>query len=224
MWLWFNQVIYTISTCGCDDDGGGGGSGEEMKEQDSSTFWSPKEVLTYREPVYAQLSKGGFDGERGHSVCLDSQFDPDDDYIKNFDRLGWHSDSVAPVDAFSASAVEKLALESEQALSGTELTPREITHNLQRFNSAIRMTSDTEKKASYIKLYELRKFDHDEDNNDDREKARYAIDDARDKNLNPLDRIRHYQTAIRFTNNVSAKEEIRGEYRRYCFTLQRGGK
>ena len=217
MWLWVNQWIQRISVCGCDDNDGddndeeeGGGRG--MKEQDSASFWTPAESVVYIEPEYGKLEE---------SHCLDSQFDPDDDYIKNFDQLGWHVDSMKPIEGFSTSLVEKLAQDSEQALSSTELTPREITHNLHRFSSAIRMTSDNERKANYIRLYELRKFDHDEDNKDDKEKALFALEDARNKAHKSMDRIRHYQTAIKFTNNVTAKEEVRAEYRRYCSSLQR---
>lgn len=195
-------------------------SSEELSEQDTSSFWSPQKMppveMNY---VYSEVNSMEDDTR---SRCIDSEFDPDQEYIKNFDQLGWHSTSLIPLD-IATSLVDDMVLSSEQVLSSTELTPREITQNLQRLNSAIRMTHDTDKKAQYIRQYELRKFDHDEDNVDDKEKAFFAIADARNTNFKPLDRIHQYQMAIKFTNNVVAKEELRSEYRRYCFSEKYSG-
>lgn len=200
---------------------------EELEEQDTSTFWSPSKMPTldlhYSYSEVNPVEQEEQEEEGTQSRCVDSEFDPDQEYIKNFDQLGWHSTTLMPLE-ISTGVIDDMVLSSEQALSSTELTPREITQNLQRLNSAIRMTNDTEKKAAYIKRYELRKFDHDEDNRDDKEKAFFAIADARNPNFKPLDRIHQYQMAIKFTNNVAAKEELRAEYRRYCFTVKYSGK
>lgn len=213
---------YCCGECVTDSDS------EELAEQETSTFWSPAKMPALELPyVYSHVNsttEGEKEEEEGtRSRCIDSEFDPDQEYIKNFDQLGWHATTLMPLE-ISTTVVDDMVLSSEQALSSMDLTPREITQNLQRLNSAIRMTSDTEKKAQYIKRYELRKFDHDEDNRDDKEKAFFAIADARNPNFKPLDRIHQYQMAIKFTNNVVAKEELRSEYRRYCFTVKYSSK
>jgi len=215
--------------CDCVTDSDSDELGQELDDQETSTFRSPTKTPTLELPyVYSQLNVIVEDEEEEEedgkaSRCIDSEFDPDQEYVKNFDQLGWHATTLMPLE-ISTSVVDDMVISSEQALSSTELTPREITQNLQRLNSAIRMTSDAEKKAQYIKRYELRKFDHDEDNIDDKEKSFYAIADARNPNFKPLDRIHQYQMAIKFTNNVVLKEELRAEYRRYCFTVKYSGK
>jgi len=172
--------------------------------------------------VYKRVgSENASDDEEEEAVYLDSQFDPDADYIRNFDVLGWHTEKRIGSVGASSSVIDEMVLNSEQVLTSMDLTPRDITQNLERMNSAIRMTSDPNRKARHIKSYELRKFDHDEDNIADKERAHFSLEDARNILNKPFARVHHYQMAIKFTNNIAAKEEIRTEYKRYCFSLKK---
>lgn len=183
---------------------------ESLEAQDFSTFWSVREASKKQEASYEKV---------GQDV-IDSQFDPDEEYVRKYETLGWHTDKAGASEG--VSGIEELGLEAERALScasSENLTPREIKTKLNQFDTCIRVTKDLEKKRSYIQRYEIHKYEHDEDNADDKEKADFYLSNARDEQRKNVDRLEYYQIAIKFTNNVSAKQSIKDEYRRFAYSL-----
>lgn len=155
---------------------------------------------------------------------LDSQFDPDEAYIVNFERLGIHEQTIQPIKGMvSSSQMEEILCQSEVLLSHSsphDLTPREVIINLNRYASALRHITDLDKKRAYIQRYESHKNEYDRDNRDDKEQAELFLKNAEDASLSPRERIQYYQTAIKYTNDLDAKDQIRSNYRRYCFSLK----
>ncbi len=207
---------------------GDSSSEEELVEQvqshspwkDSNGVVIPKLQLDYKR--VDAVSDSDDDGEEEEKIVyLSEQFDEDADYIQDFDVLGWHTKERMPLVGVSASVLEEMVHNSEETLRSLDLTPRDITQNLERLSTAIRMTSDPVKKARYIKSYEVFKFDHDEDNTNDKEKARYALEDARNRLNKPFTRLNNYKVAIKFTNNIKEKENLRAEYKQYCLSLKK---
>lgn len=196
-----------------DDDG------ESLEEQDTSTFWTKREANKVNNTqTYTTVSQQETNDDND---LIDSKFDPDEDYVKKYEHLGWHNDKLVDIDV-SLIGVDELALETERVLSSTEadkLTPREITTKLNQFSTCIRLTKDMEKRRSYIQRYEVHKFNWDEDNVQDKEKAELYLGGARDIRLKPKQRLHYYQIAIKFTNNYGAKQVLREEYRLYAQSL-----
>lgn len=166
------------------------------------------------------------------SFTLPSELDPDEEYYAIFSQLdslsmGTNSQSargvVMPAIDLSASQMEEMANESDAILSGPgaiNLTPREVVVNLNRYNSCIRFIKDPAKKKTLIERYEKHKWEHDEDNRSDAENAELYLEGARNPRTKAEDRIKYYQMAIKYTNNLQIKETLRAEYRRYFYSLQ----
>lgn len=213
--------------CGYDSDEEHSDDSNESLEERApvSTFWTKREekkLATLQSYTLVDVKTERADQQEG----LDSRYDPDEEYVKNFDRLGWHTDvSVdATVTTMSSKGLEALVSETEQfftTASTENLTPREITATLNRYSTCIRFTTDIEKKRNYIQRYEIHKFDFDEDNKDDKDKAALYLGEARNVSKKSLDRIEYYQTAIKFTNDYGEKQKLKEEYRRYAFSLTR---
>lgn len=201
---------------GDDDDDD---SKESLEEQSVSSFWTEREEKKLDSlQSYTQVPNVA-----EQESALDSKYDPDEEYIKNFERLGWHSENITSI-GVSSIGVEKLAIEAEQFLSTASsetLTPREIRLRLNQYSTYIRLTNDLEKKKSYIQRYEVHKFDLDEDNIDDKEKADLYLTEARNTDKKATDRLEYYQIAIKFTNNYAQKQLLKEEYRRYAYSLGR---
>jgi hypothetical protein len=153
----------------------------------------------------------------------ESVADPDEEYIKKFENLGSYRRlaDIKPGD-IKPQNIETLLSEAESILtsvSSTELTPRElVTRAFNSYSLSIRLTDDLDKKADYIHRYEERKDEFDQDNMEEKDKAQFYLENARNPRTPAQDRIEYYQTAIKFTNTLTLKEEIRTEYREYYFS------
>ena len=182
-------------------EGGGGGGGESVGGYSQVPTENDEEL----------------DGED----ALESGFDPDEDFVKNFASLGWHTKTLAYV-PIQTTNLDNMIEEVESVLTSAStenLTPREISTNLNKYGTCIRLAPDLEKKRSYIKRYEVHKFDLDEDNQDDKDKADLYTAQARNTTHKAKQRIEYYQTAIKFTNNYEAKQRLKEEYRCYVYSL-----
>lgn len=159
---------------------------------------------------------------------LDSQFDPDEAYYFNFERLGILSQSSNLVrNMISSYQMEELINASDHILSSSctdDLTPREIVFNLNRYTNGIPIITDPVKKKAYIQRYEEHKNAFDRDNRNDKEQATLFIENARDERLPSRSRIKYYQTAIKHTNDIDEKEQLRTEYRDYCNIMKKENK
>lgn len=168
---------------------------------------------------YALISVPQEENEVIESV--ESVIDPDEAYIKNFESLGAYNQLDDRKHIIRPDKVEEMVTEAESILTSaslTELTPRDVVQGLNAYTRSISLTEDLETKARYIQRYEEHKNDLDQDNKDERDKAEFYLQNARNMRTPSQDRIQYYQTAIKFTNNMIKKEEIRAEYRLYYFT------
>ena len=193
---------------------------DSLEEQSLTTRAREEEGKSCSEVAYAQIVASQEETEL--TPISESIVDPDEAYIKNFDALGSYRrrDGVKPGD-MDPHNIETLLSEAESILTSvslTETTPREVmTRAFNGYSLSIRLTDDLEKKAHYIHRYEERKSEFDVDNTEEREKAQFYLENARNSRTPATDRIQYYQTAIKFTNNLTLKEEIRTEYREYYF-------
>ena len=219
--------------CGCGFDFGYDGSEDEnslssMDEQDTSTF-RRTETFTPSSPgsLYSSITTTEPDPElEDDDIKLGSEYDPDEEYVKNYERLGWHNATSTPQGkgGFSPCKLEEIATTVDETLRSNvcdgDTTPRSLINtSLLKYNTCISLTKDLERKKDYIKRYETHKFDFDEDNEEDREKAVHYLSNARKNTVKPSVRLEHYQIAIKFTNNVLEKQKLKEEYRRYAFSV-----
>lgn len=193
--------------------------GDESKKEIKVNSTQYKEIGVVNEKEEEEEEEGG-KGE------IDSAFDPDEEYFKNFSSLGTQTPDTSEQvrGMISINAVEDRFEECERMLTGSgidELTPREVDHKLKRYESDIRLVEDIEMRKTYIGRYEMHKSHFHRENQDDRVKAEFYLENAQNIRTAAHDRIEYYQTAIKFTNNLIDKERINVEYKRYCYTLQR---
>jgi hypothetical protein len=195
---------------------------ESLEEQKFITTPLPtRPTKSSSEVSYTQI--GPLKEETEEMPLSQSVADPDEEYIKNFENLGSYRrlGDIKP-GAINPDNIETLLSEAESILSSvslTESTPREIvTRAFNSYSLSIRLTADLDKKAHYIHCYEERKNEFDQDNIEEMDKAQFYLENARNLRTPTKDRIEYYQTAIKFTNNLTLKEEIRTEYRDYYFS------
>lgn len=199
---------------------------DTLEEQDTSTFGAKTDSLNAKtETQYTSIGAANTVPEDEDDIPLSSEYDPDEDYVRNFERLGWHGATGVPQGTgVSLEGLEKMAAEIDETLtscvSDGNSTPRSLVNTcFQQYNTCICSTKDLEKKSDYIKRYELHKFEFDDDNEEDKEKAELYLSNARNTAVKARVRLEHYQIAIKFTNNVAAKQKLKEEYRRYAFSI-----
>jgi len=162
--------------------------------------------------------------EESPAILTDS-FDASEEYYRQYESLGAQSVvSDLGRGIISATLLEEMIATSERIFieaSVDDLTPREIVQSLNRYTVGIRQVEDLERKKAYIELYEQRKSNFDRENPDDKVKAEFYLQNARNLQTAPLDRIEYYQTAIKYTNHLVMKEQLWVEYRAYCATLKK---
>lgn len=127
------------------------------------------------------------------------------------------------VGILSSESCKSIIDESDRLFvsSGGDLTPREVVVSLSRYKNAIRSERDFKHKKEWIRRYELHKFDFDSDNQEDAEKAHFAIEDARN-DTHPLRlRLYYYQVAIKYTNDIREKKKHWDEYLEFCHSRKR---
>ena len=157
----------TSQCCACWASGGDFDDHFGLEEQ-QLTPWaeseSKKELSNAR---YKEIGRGGEtvieDEDAEEEGELDSSFDPDDDYVRNFENLGTPSSMRVEIarSILGVGQIDTIIQESEEVLGNSsmdELTPREVVRNLNKYQSGIRLiTDDLEKKKSYIERYEMHK-------------------------------------------------------------------
>lgn len=224
------QCCLCLSTGEFDDNDGA----FPLEEQQISHTRDERE--TTNNTKYNEIGGGGGGGSNqiqeaedaiDEEAELNSSFDPDEAYCINFEHLGTHTLSTNKLahGIIASHHIEIIIEEHETILTNSgidELTPREVSRSLSKYENSIRLIDDLEKKKGYIDRYEMHKSNHDRENPDDRMKAEFYLENARNPRTDSHDRIEYFQTAIKFTNNLVTKERIRSEYKEYCFSLQKG--
>ena len=140
--------------------------------------------------------------------------DPDISYYKHFDT----SDSNKSDQTFHPSILEM----DRKVLSSGDANCIAIRRSLTRYQSNIRAVKDLDQKKQLVDEYEKFKSKYDIDNEDDAIKASHYLDNARNNGFDHPNekRLVFYQKAIAYTNDLQEKNDLKLEYRRFCFSIK----
>lgn len=153
----------------------------------------------------------------------ETMVDPDLAYYRHFDTVLHRRANCSPLAITSLEEDRQVLLSSNGDITDRDEEKR-IKRSLTRYQYNICATTDVEQKKTLVQEYEQYKSKFDVDNTEDAEQAQLYLENARNKgaNVNRDDqRIVFYQKAIAFTNNMEAKNELKVEYRRFCFGLKK---
>lgn len=164
-----------------------------------------------------QSPRNGED-ELGHSETVG---DPDLSYYRQFDTILLRSVNSGSLAITSLEDDRQVLLSSDIMDRNQE---KRIKRSLTRYQHHISALTDIEQKKTLVEEYEQYKAKFDVDNTVEAEQAQLYLENARNKggNINSDDqRLVFYQKAIAFTNNMDAKNELKAEYRRFCYGLKK---
>ena len=159
----------------------------------------------------------------------DALEDPDLSYYRHFDTMEYRLISSNSTITTSDSIYSLNVLEEErkvlQNATHHDKDDKSIRRCLTRYQSCIGTVKDVDKKKQLVDEYELFKSRYDADNEEEAAKAEHYRENARNNGYNHSNenRIVFYQRAIAFTNDLEQKNELKLEYRRFCFSIKGGG-
>ncbi len=161
---------------------------------------------------------------------LSANYDPQREYVQHFGResdalAGSQSDRTVSIRTEANCELVRQASETlESAVThratGQRVTPREIARQFVIYETAIHLEADPEKRGRLILEYEQYKSALDLNNLDDRQKALYFTEDARNEKLEPVKRLDYYRKAVQYTNDERGKTALRNEYHQFCESLK----
>lgn len=155
---------------------------------------------------------------------LSVNYDAQREYVTHFgrDSDAGGSQSLSIRTEANRDLVRQASETLEQAVThrGQKVTPREIARQFVIYETAIHLEADPQKRGSLITEYEEYKSALDMHNQDDRQKAHYYTEDARNEKLEPAKRIEYYRKAVQYTNDATQKSLLRNEYTQFCESLK----
>lgn len=170
-----------------------------------------------------------FYGEHGTPNQSDAIEDPDLAYYRHFDTLEHRLIGSSTSTITTSDSIYSLNVLEEERKVLQNATPHDrddktIRRCLTRYQSCIGTVKNVEKKKQLVDEYELFKSQYDADNEEEAEKAEHYRENARNNGYNHSNenRIVFYQRAIAFTNDLEKKNELKLEYRRFCFSIKGG--
>lgn len=186
-------------------------------------------IMSYMPLSGGEEDDGSECGEHGTPDHSDALEDPDLAYYRHFDTVEHRlisSNSTTMSDTTRSYPLNVIEDDRKILQNATphDKDDKTIRRCLTRYQSYVGSIKDVEKKKQLVDEYELFKSQYDVNNEEEAEKAEHYRENARNNGYTHSNekRVIFYQRAIAFTNDLEKKNELKREYRRFCFSIKGG--